>query len=1329
MTLSKDEMHVYLRHIDEGERTSLSTLVGKIGPGARVLDVGCGSGALGQYLSVQKQCVVDGVTFNEAEAALARAHYRHVEVANLEQTALSSLFGANRYDFIVCADILEHLREPQKMLRDMQSLLTEQGQLLISIPNSTYAGLVAELMQGEFLYRQEGLLDATHVRHFTRKSLLRMLQDCGWQVESFETIERHLQESEFKLQFDLLPPAVARHLLAGEDALTYQFIVAAAVHAAASEPVDNSRFLSQRPADAAPAQAMYSSQLYWDDGQGYSEEHKRVVPGAIGAARQTLRFDLPSDLSGLVQLKFDPADRAGILYLYRLSVLNADGIVWQWQVEQDGAGALLRLAATHQMAWGGALLGGAPVAPALLTGDDPWIKLPIEAAQLQQALLAGPVSVEVELGWPMSADYISLLHTVGPMQAEQQYLREQSAAQVRRIAEVSQDHEKLALEHAELHRLHAELHRSHAELHQETRAKIDALQLENRYLFSDREQVQTQSQAQVADLQQQLRGMADHLSNMRNSRVFRYTRPLVHLRDVVKGRVKFASGPTSPAAPAATDAVSPTADGLPDSQMHSMPVAIPEPMSDTVDIIVPVYKGLADTQLCVDSVLASEVGVPYRLIVINDCSPEPEVTEWLRKRAAHEPRIILLENEENLGFVGTVNRGMRHSDAHDVLLLNSDTEVANDWLARLRNAAYRLAKVGSVTPFSSNATICSYPVFCKANPLPEGYSTAQMDALFAQTNPGQSVEVPTGVGFCMYIRRDCLQVVGLFDEESFGKGYGEENDFCQRALQQGWPNLHALDTYVLHTAGVSFGESKSAREQAAMETLRRMHPSYESQVHAFLQRDPAKEARLAVDWQRWTAQGTRPVILAIHHQRGGGTEQHVLELAHTLKDQAVFLSLRPISGHQVLLQVIEHDTKTQRSQLSGSWSVVFDTVHERAKLLQLLQDMGVCHVHYHHLLGHDKLAWELPQLLGVGYDFTTHDFYSFCTNITMTGRKGHYDVDAHTGECCAGVHPTPIPPVEESIQDWRIRNRMLLEGARFVLAPGLDAAERIHAFAPEAKLRFAPHTDIDVDTLPAPQPRVLAPQQPLRIAVLGAISVIKGADVLEQAAQLAKKQGLPLEFHLIGFAYRHLQTAPATALKVHGQYDERDLPAILQRIAPDLIWLPAQWPETYSYTLSAALQAGLPVAVPDIGAFAARVAGRAWSWVLPWNASAQQWLDAFMQMREQHFEAGTSPQPPEMPAQLGQREQAWGGWSYADDYLPVLPTREAQAQAQATAAHAVAHLFAIAEPRSVTQQAVDGLRGQVLQQLVRLRSMPVMRSVVQAIPPQVQSRVKSWLQR
>ncbi|TXI31199.1 MAG: glycosyltransferase, partial [Ottowia sp.] len=742
----------------------------------------------------------------------------------------------------------------------------------------------------------------------------------------------------------------------------------------------------------------------------------------------------------------------------------------------------------------------------------------------------------------------------------------------------------------------------------------------------------------------------------------------------------------------------------------------------TVDIIVPVYRGLRDTQVCIDAVLAGGPRTDWRLIVINDCSPEPEVTAWLRDKAAAEPRITLLENEHNLGFVGTVNRGMRQSEHNDVLLLNSDTEVAGDWLDRLRAAAYRQARAGTVTPFSGNATICSYPVFCADNPLPPGHSTASLDRLFAQVNAGQSVPVPTGVGFCMYIRRDCLQAVGLFDEAHFGKGYGEENDFCQRAIGLGWHNLHALDTYVLHTGGVSFGDSKSPREQAAMETLRRLHPGYDAQVQRFLQLDPARPARLAVDWLRHTDGGRRQVVLVVQHQRGGGTERHILELAATLADTAVLVSLRPAGGQRVQLQLIEQDAG--RWAPSRRWAASFDLGHDGDALLRLLRDMAVSHVRYHHLLGHAPRVWTLAHELGVAYDVTCHDFYSFCTHITLTGRHGRYQMDAQ-GECCGGDHPPSLPETREPIDAWRIRNRRFLQQARFVLTPSLDTAERMRRAMPGATLRCAPHTDILPDTLPMPQPPRLAAQEPLRIVAIGALSVIKGADVLEETARLARRAGAPLEFHLIGYGYRHLQTAPGTALTVHGQYADEDLPALLQRLAPHLAWFPAQWPETYSYTLSAALQAGLPVAVPDLGAFAERVAERPWSWVQAWDSSASQWLELFLRIRQQAFVDGQVQAAPPLSAPLQALRRQLGDWQYASDYLPA--AAPAPWPEQLERARRVAAALAQAAPADAAAAPLGADRLYAL--ALRLQRLPLLGRALRAVPRSWRYRVRQLLSR
>ena len=177
-----------------------------------------------------------------------------------------------------------------------------------------------------------------------------------------------------------------------------------------------------------------------------------------------------------------------------------------------------------------------------------------------------------------------------------------------------------------------------------------------------------------------------------------------------------------------------------------------------IDVLIPVYAGLAETRRCIESVLGSVCQTPYEMVLINDRTPDPALARYLREVAAAHG-LTLLENAENLGFAGSVNRGMELHPERDVVLLNSDTEVANDWLDRLAAAAgYR---IGTVTPFSNHATICSYP-------QPEGWTVTELDRIFREVNAGHRVRIPTAVGFCMYIRRECLNEAGKFRAEVFG---------------------------------------------------------------------------------------------------------------------------------------------------------------------------------------------------------------------------------------------------------------------------------------------------------------------------------------------------------------------------------------------------------------------------------------------------------------------------------------------------------------------------------------------------------------------------------
>lgn len=1302
MTHPIDDLHVYLRTIQADERTSLSVLASHIHSQASVLDLGCGSGALGQYLSETRSCVSDGLTWSQREADHARPFYRKVVVADLEQCDLKTVFGASHYDYIVCADVLEHLRQPERILDACRTLLKPTGQLLISVPNAGYCGLIAELLQGEFRYREEGLLDKTHLRFFTRRSLTRFLAEHQWQMQTLETVQRELPESEFKTRFDNLPPAVARYLLATPDALTYQFIGTATPGA-----VIDMAELEEPP--LASAQAGFTAQLYLGYDGSYSEDKKLYALGSIGVGRQSLHFHLPKDKKTLSALRLDPADRPGFLHLYRIAVEDEEGSrLWEWKYGDKSQ----PIGAKHQQVlWNAPLYPASGAAILLLAGNDPWFELPIPSDVLSKIPELEDAVVVIEIGWPMSADYLALANTVQPLQLEIEKL---SRLTTSKDQEISQFQESLNQTQSQLEQTQSQLTHTQSQLHEkglhlsQLQAQLQQADAQilrastqlahahhtNTELANHRQELMAHRQElmQACKRQQtEFDALAAYLRSIENSTVFRATRPLVKAKmrlDQMLGR--NVSAPTPHQGP--------------------QPIA---PAPHPVDVIVPVYRGLTDTQLCIGSALASQCQTPFRLVVINDASPESEVTQWLREQADQEPRILLLENEVNLGFVGTVNRGMALSESNDVLLLNSDTEVANDWLDRIRNAAYSDTKVGSVTPFSNNATICSYPLFCKDNELPAGYDTARLDKLCAQTNPGMVVDVPTGVGFCMYIRRDCLKEVGLFDTANFGKGYGEENDFCQRAQAAGWRNLHLLDTFVLHTGGVSFGASKSPREQAAMETLRRLHPRYEPQVMAFVQADPARAARLALDIARIKA-NRKPVVLAVVHDRSGGTVRHIHELAQHLNEQVTTLLLSPVPGHRVKLSL---------PQEQEAFALEFEIPAQMDDLQSILRSLGVQHIHYHHLLGHHPSIKQLPAQLGVRYDFTAHDYYSYCARISLTDNSDRYVPEPGPGQC--GCCPAQSrAPDGGTMQQWRDSHRIFLEAARHVFAPSQDTAQRMAAFAPAAHVIAVPHTDMQAPA-PTPQMHAMADTARLKIAVIGALSTIKGADVLESVALQAARTDAPLDFHLLGYGYRSLQTQPKARLTVHGAYAEADLPELLAWLQPDIVWFPALWPETYSYTLSAALQASLPIVAPDIGAFAERLEGRAWSWVEPWDQTPADWLAFFTHIRQAHFVPQQPPTPPQSTQAQAQAQALPSGkpaaataWTYETGYLADMAPAPL-APAQVSLAFLQAH-----QPVSTPAQET---RSKALQTLVWLRSLPLLRGVARCIPRHWQTRVKNWL--
>jgi GT2 family glycosyltransferase len=260
-------------------------------------------------------------------------------------------------------------------------------------------------------------------------------------------------------------------------------------------------------------------------------------------------------------------------------------------------------------------------------------------------------------------------------------------------------------------------------------------------------------------------------------------------------------------------------------------------------IIVPVFNALERLGACLESI-SRTVPSETRILLIDDASTDPAVRplleSWVKRT---DLNASLLSHEQNRGFVATANHGMRMANTN-LVLLNSDTEVTIGWLESLAVCLDSDTSIATATPWSNNGEIVSIPEFCVSNPVPEDPDS--IARVVAACGHPEYPDMPTAVGFCMAISMKAIEHVGLFDEETFGLGYGEENDFCQRVEKIGLRNVLCDDAYVVHHGGASFGPLEIKPDAQSMQRLLGKHPDYELKVSRFIQEDPLASRRQTI---------------------------------------------------------------------------------------------------------------------------------------------------------------------------------------------------------------------------------------------------------------------------------------------------------------------------------------------------------------------------------------------------------------------------------------------------------------------------------------------------
>lgn len=334
----------------------------------------------------------------------------------------------------------------------------------------------------------------------------------------------------------------------------------------------------------------------------------------------------------------------------------------------------------------------------------------------------------------------------------------------------------------------------------------------------------------------------------------------------------------------------------------------------------------------------------------------------------------------------------------------------------------------------------------------------------------------------------------------------------------------------------------------------------------------------------------RPRVLFVSHGEAGGVAKHVADLARSIEQDVEVLLLHPSRDGILALRWLR----------GGETLALFvDAATEWAALVELLRAVGIDRVHLHHVHGLPQAVLALPEALGCAHDVTLHDYFAACPNYHMLDGSRRYCARDPACDRCLDAGPAQWPL---SIDEWRAAFAPLLASAARVIAPSKDTARRISAFFPGVAPLVWPHPEPDTPRVP----------RAVRVLVPGALSLAKGLEVLEACAADAAARDLALHFRVLGFVARPLATWPAAPLSIAGEFPDGTLEEVIAHEGGDVCFFPAQCPEVFSYTLSAALDSGLPLVVTGIGALPERVAGRANAHVVAWNASAAQINDALL---------------------------------------------------------------------------------------------------------------------
>ncbi|MCB1144787.1 MAG: methyltransferase domain-containing protein [Leptospiraceae bacterium] len=218
--MSKYDYQINLDH-----NNASSKLLKLVNPKSNVLEIGTSTGSMTAYLKEKLGCSIYGIEIDEKTADLARKYLDFQIIGDIEVLDLENYLKDKKFDIILCADVLEHLKQPDLVLEKLKKYLTQDGKILISVPNITYIGVLLPMIHGRFNYRETGILDETHLKFFSIESFETISKKSGLIINSIDRVQVNASDSDFRLDIKKYPSFLIDYLINNNTELfTYQFI-------------------------------------------------------------------------------------------------------------------------------------------------------------------------------------------------------------------------------------------------------------------------------------------------------------------------------------------------------------------------------------------------------------------------------------------------------------------------------------------------------------------------------------------------------------------------------------------------------------------------------------------------------------------------------------------------------------------------------------------------------------------------------------------------------------------------------------------------------------------------------------------------------------------------------------------------------------------------------------------------------------------------------------------------------------------------------------------------------------------------------------------------